>query len=52
MGTLLPARIYPRLRPLALLVPSLLVIDKPQREAAALAASWFAYRVLQRHHLA
>jgi hypothetical protein len=42
MGTLLPAGIHPRLRPLALLVPPLLVIDK--REAAATAAS-FPYRV-------
>jgi len=44
MGTLLPAGIHPRLRPLALLVPPLLVIDK--REAAATAAS-FPYRVPQ-----
>jgi hypothetical protein len=42
MGTLLPAGIHPCLRPLALLVPPLLVIDK--REAAATAAS-FPYRV-------
>jgi hypothetical protein len=42
MGTLLPAGIHPRLRPLALLVPPLLVIDK--REAAATAVS-FPYRV-------
>jgi hypothetical protein len=39
---LLPAGIHPRLRPLALLVPPLLMIDK--REAAATAAS-FPYRV-------
>jgi hypothetical protein len=36
MGALLPAGIRPYLRPLALLVPPLLVIDK--REAAATAA--------------
>jgi hypothetical protein len=52
MGTLLPPGIYPRLQPLPLLVPSLLVIDK--REAAATAASSFPISspVMIRHHLA
>jgi hypothetical protein len=51
MGTLLPAGIHPRVRPLALLVPSLLVIDK--REAAAPAASFpISSPAMIRHHLA
>jgi hypothetical protein len=51
MGALLPAGIRPYLRPLALLVPPLLVIDK--REAAATAASFpISSPVMIPHHLA